>query len=186
MPGRDLYPIGGYKVVYEYANRFIKDSWKVHIVYPYSTFFTQQEKTGFFKKVNCLMHVSYRFVKYIINEVFHNHTAGQWMDLNREIKQKFVFRVSEKNMEQFVQSKIVATALRTAYELNRIKCIPENNKFYFIQGFENWRGVKKDIVLESYKFNFTKITIAPWLQKKINFTGESSHIIYNGFDFNLL
>lgn len=35
LPGRDKYPIGGYKIVYEYANRFAAEGYPVSILYPY-------------------------------------------------------------------------------------------------------------------------------------------------------
>ncbi|HIW37019.1 MAG TPA: hypothetical protein IAA30_08575, partial [Candidatus Treponema faecavium] len=35
LPKRDLEPCGGYKVVYEYANRFAADGYQVSIIYPH-------------------------------------------------------------------------------------------------------------------------------------------------------
>ena len=34
LPGVDHGPVGGYKVVYEYANRLVYDGWSVTLVYP--------------------------------------------------------------------------------------------------------------------------------------------------------
>ena len=41
MPGKGSIPVGGFKVVFEYANRLQKDGYDVHIVYPVSILFTK-------------------------------------------------------------------------------------------------------------------------------------------------
>ena len=48
FPGRDTTPCGGYKIAYEYANRFSQIGYDVALVYPHiETFFSQENKNIF-------------------------------------------------------------------------------------------------------------------------------------------
>ena len=48
FPGRDTSPCGGYKIAYEYANRFSQIGYDVALVYPHiETFFSQENKNIF-------------------------------------------------------------------------------------------------------------------------------------------
>lgn len=60
--------------------------------------------------------------------------------------------------------------------------INKGKKFYFVQQYENWGGIKAD---ESYKLSIHKIVIASWLEtllkEKFN---EKSSLVINGIDIN--
>lgn len=179
-PGRDKYPIGGYKIVYEYANRFAAEGYPVSILYPYRSAISLWKEFLLKRRIKDFI----RFLEYIKNSLFHSHKAGTWFPLNPMIKKHFCFRVTEKVFKNYSENtRIIATALRTSFELNSIKKFPESQKYYFVQDFENW-GVTADTVYSSYSLSLTKITIAPWLQEKIKTSGNSSYLVYNGFDFN--
>ena len=47
LPSGSLRPIGGFKVVFEYANRLIADGYNVNIVYPAYSFKFNQSRTTF-------------------------------------------------------------------------------------------------------------------------------------------
>lgn len=182
LPSRDKYPIGGFKIVYEYANRFAANGYPVSILYPYRSVINLYSTNKFFL-IRWIKN-TVRFLEYIKNSLLHSHKAGIWFSLNPTIRKHFCFRVTEKVFKNYPRnSRVIATALRTSFELDLIKKIPPQNKYYFIQDFEAW-GVSDDIVLSSYKLNLNKITIAPWLQEKIKTSGNSSYLVYNGFDFN--
>ncbi len=181
LPSRDKYPIGGYKIVYEYANRFAAEGYPVSILYPYRSAISLWKEFLLKRRIKDFI----RFLEYIKNSLFHSHKAGTWFPLNPMIKKHFCFRVTEKVFKNYSENtRIIATAIRTSFELNSIKKFPESQKYYFVQGFENWNGVTADTVYSSYSLSLTKITIAPWLQEKIKTSGNSSYLVYNGFDFN--
>ena len=175
LPWRDEVPVGGYKVVYEYANRFCREGWNVTICYPHVRgTFTQdvknpprrlKQKIGFFYR---------KFRK--------QYRAGEWFPLEDGIKKLFVFTISDFSLRNYKDAKIIATAVETAMELNAVRSAPNANKLYFIQDFEAW-NISEDAVYATYHFPMTKITIAPWLKERIESTGEKAELIPNGFDF---
>ena len=52
LPSHGRRPTGGYKVVYEYANRLSANGYTVNIVYPATIFFLKQ---SFRKKIKCII-----------------------------------------------------------------------------------------------------------------------------------
>lgn len=175
LPGWDNHPVGGYKVVYEYANRFAEAGYDVAIIYPY---LSVDEKDVC---INPLFRFK-RWVGFYYRRSRGQYNAAQWFNLDSRVKKVFVFKFTTRSMKAFSQYKVVATALRTAYELANVKSIPEANKYYFIQDFEAW-GVSDEVVYESYRLPLKKITIAPWLQERVKRAGQESVLIPNGFDF---
>ena len=179
FPGRDTSPCGGYKIAYEYANRFSQIGYDVALVYPHiETFFSKENK-------NIFIQIK-KYFGMLINWKLRNRLhAGEWFSLDPQIKKIHIFKVSNLFLRKKLKGyKIVATAVETAYALNELSCIPNNNKFYFIQDFEQWNGKTAEEIYESYRFPLKKIVIAPWLQKEVEKTGNTAFLIPNGFDFN--
>lgn len=175
LPGRDQEPVGGIKVVYEYANNLVKD-YKVSILYPNFKFnILKTKKTCFYKL--------YHFFGFYIKKLLRIHKAGEWFSLNKNIEKIFCYKISKKIAKKYKNSVFIATAIETAYDLNNIG-ISKKNGFYLIQDFEAWRGVSDEQVLTSYRFPLNKIAIAPWLVEKVNSVGEFARLIPNGFDFD--
>lgn len=175
LPGRDQEPVGGIKVVYEYANNLVKD-YKVSILYPNFKFnILKAKKTCFYKL--------YHFFGFYIKKLLRIHKAGDWFPLNKNIKKIFCYKISKKIAKKYKNAVFIATAIETAYDLNNIG-ISKKNGFYLIQDFEAWRGVSDEQVFTSYRFPLNKIAIAPWLVEKVNSVGEFARLIPNGFDFD--
>jgi glycosyltransferase involved in cell wall biosynthesis len=65
------------------------------------------------------------------------------------------------------------------------KDYPTDNKYYFIQGYENWGAVTDEKLRETYHYPLKKIVISKWLQEIFeNEEKEKCTLIYNGFNFN--
>lgn len=175
LPGRESSPIGGYKVVYEYANRFAEAGYKVSIIYPY--LLADDGKL----RLNPLFRFK-RWLGFYYRRWRGHYKVAEWFNLDNCIQKTLIFKFTTRSTKDFSQYKVVATALRTAYELAEVKSIPETNKYYFIQDFEAW-GVSDDVVYESYRLPLKKITIAPWLQERVRKVGQDAVLIPNGFDF---
>lgn len=165
-------PIGGYKVVYEYANRFACAGYEVQIIYTFS----RLKFDNFFLFFRSLL-------GYFFKKRLHFFKLGSWFELNPKIKKRFVFNFSNKVAKSLKDFKVVSTYVTTAFELASANYIINDNKFYFIQGFEDW-DVGSNYVFDSYRLPLKKIVIAPWLQKKVNEIGQDAYLIMNGFDFN--
>jgi len=179
LPGRPWNPVGGYKIVYQYADFFADNGWKVHFFYPYvSHNFFRSRDVSLLKKMKVFLGFYYRKFRqqlYIRN----------WYHFRNKMEEKLVFFLSPFFCKlNLPYDAIFATSVETAYALNRFRKIPDERKFYFIQDFENWNGNTDEFCYNSYKFPFTKIVISKWLQEKVEQTGNSAVVIPNGLDFD--
>lgn len=170
MPGiGGIGPVGGYKVVYEYANMLVKDGYNVTIMYPITLNF---KKYDYISKLRVIPH----YLKWRIKGI----SGGSWFNLDNRVKEKLVLSLNYCHVPN--NDFYFATSIETAYYL---KDYPVNleSKAYLIQGYENW-GMTKAEVDASYKFGFKNFTISKWLHDKVAKTGGDSFLLKNGFDFN--
>ena len=179
LPGRDITPCGGYKIVYEYANRFSDAGYEVSIVYPHVEDIFSKSKKNIFFRIK-------RYFGFIIKwKLGGRLKGGEWFDLSSNIRKIFVFRLDNHFLKgKLKDNRIVATAIETAYALNEMTFISDQNKFYFIQDFEKWNGKTDDDVYNSFRFPLKKIVIAPWLLHEVEKSGATAALVPNGFDFD--
>ena len=175
LPRSGVTPIGGYKVVYEYANRLAADGYEVELVYPaYVARFQQSLLVTCLKWSKSLITFLYRRWK--------GYSGRQWFPLHERIKEHWVWSLVEKRVP--LADVYIATAVQTSRYLERYVGILPERKYYFIQGFENWGSNTSEHVMESYRYPMRKIAIARWLVERVESCGESCALIYNGFDFD--
>ena len=169
-------PIGGYKVVYEYANRLAKDGYKVGIVYPaYCARIGQSKPTE-------VLRICKGMLRYILNIITKGYSCRRWFKLDSRVKEYFTWSISEGCVPQ--ADIYFATAIDTSPYLNSYIRITNERKYYFIQHFEDWNGVSKEQVIATYRYPMNKIVIAHWLEEIVRKAGEKCTVIPNGFDFN--
>lgn len=169
FPGLGSVPIGGYKVLYEYANRFASDGYEVIIVHAGTTFFEQQ---SFKKKVRS-------FCRYIYGKLTKWYTRSSWFRLEKSIRTVCVWSLVERRVPK-ADIYIASSAITSIYLNDYL--IENRCKFYFIQHFEDW-FIPKEKTLETWKYKLNKIVIAPWLEEIAHSIGETCVWIPNGFDF---
>lgn len=169
MPGGSPKPIGGYKVVYEYANRFVQDGYDVHIMMPMSLSFWESNVVEKLK---------------VVPRYFQNLLTGKfkprWFPLDERVKLHLVPSLLECFAPR--TDAYIATSIHTSEYLNRYKRVSNNCKFYLIQDFENWH-TSDERVIETYKFDMHKICISNWLAEIVRSAGVGCTVIQNGFDF---
>lgn len=161
-------PIGGFKVLFEYANKMVEDSYDVTIYYP-KKLKPKNIKKGFYYK---FLFIVFQFIK---NFKKHNVT---WFDLNNKVQEKYIYTLEEKYIRD--ANIIIATSWETAAWIGNYSAY-KGKKLYLIQGFETWSGTKEEIYA-TWKMPFQKIVIAQWLKDLINEIGEECSIIRNGLD----
>lgn len=178
LPGMDYNPttnkaiaVGGYKVVYEYANRFAADGYDVTIAYSHTRCFGVSLWRRF-----------YAFVGYHYRKLRNQLRGAEWFDLNPNVKKLFCYRFSPENLKLESGDVVFATAYETAVELNALNQIPNVHKCYFIQGYELWSDTEEN-VQKSFRFGMHNFVIAPWLQEKVENAGANATLITNGFNF---
>lgn len=163
-------PIGGFKVLFEYANQMIDDSCDVTIYYPKKL-----------KPENSIKGVFYKYIFNFFNFLKKkNHHCVSWFNIDKKVKEEYIYTLEEKYIQE--ADVIIATSWETAawignYSLNKGK------KLYLIQGFETWSGSKEEI-FSTWKMPFKKIAIAQWLKNLVNEIEEECSIIRNGLDYD--
>ncbi|WP_286034272.1 glycosyltransferase family 4 protein [Fusobacterium necrogenes] len=170
LPGESRNPIGGYKIVYEYANRLVKDSYKVNIVYPATLLWKEQ---NVYQKLKGII----RYFYFKANK--NRYLPYNWFPLDKKIKIFWTPALEEKYIPK--SDYIVATAWQTSEYLgNYIK--KYKKKIYLIQHYELW-GCTEERLLNTWKLPLEKIVIAKWLKNISDRLGEKSKLIHNGLDF---
>lgn len=162
-------PIGGFKVVYEYANRFSRDGHVVTIVYICDSC-QEGEK---------LSEHLYNFLKYLYKRIF-GYSGSKWFSLDKGIKERCV--LYGRNGALPDSDCFVATANTMAVVLNRLRK-GRGNLVYFIQGYETWNMDVKTLY-KTYHYDMKKIVISNDLHKILLEQGVESIVIPNGFNFS--
>ncbi len=164
-------PTGGYKVVYEYANRLVADGYKVNIVYSGSIYWSRKT---LYRKLTC-------GVRYLQDLVGGGYSCKGWFPLDSRVSELFSLSLNQRHVPK--SDIYVATSPYTAYYLNHYTGIGFR-KFYFIQGYEDWGPGLKAILHDTYHYTMQKIVISQWLQSMLREKfGEESVLIPNGFNF---
>jgi glycosyltransferase involved in cell wall biosynthesis len=169
VSGSGWKPIGGLKVIYEYANRFASDNFSVSIVYAASMFF---KKNSIKEKIRSLVRFAYF-------EISRDFSCKKWFKLDKRIKEIWQWNLEEKRVPN--ADIYFATAVKTSIYLNEYQKINPNNKYYLIQHFENWSDEDSKII-DTYHYQMKKIVISKWLQDLLKQNNEESILIRNGFN----
>ncbi|MEO6693615.1 MAG: glycosyltransferase family 4 protein [Ignavibacteria bacterium] len=159
-------PIGGFKIVYEYANRLSERGHKINLIHPSYTF-----KDSFINNIKYF--ISYYFRK--INKSF----LPEWFSLNKRVNVMWIRSIKNKCIPD--ADILIATAWRTAACSSKLN--PEKGKkFYFIQHYEIWNG-PEDEVIDTWKMPFKKIVISKWLLEIAESLNQKAEYIPNGLNF---
>ena len=171
LPSERPTPSGGFKIVYEYANRMVRDGINVIICYPYHIYIDYNP--SIIQKIkDYRRYIKYKPIPFL---------SRKWFSLDKRIVEKKLYTLPGSSLPK--ADKYIATAVQTAIALNEYKNIDANKKFYFIQGYENWVVDEKRLI-KSFHFPIHKIVVSNWLHNKLLKFGEESDIVLNGFDFN--
>ncbi|GER74417.1 glycosyltransferase family 4 protein [Weizmannia acidilactici] len=166
LPEPSRKPVGGYKIVFEYANRLIENGHEVSIVFNCENALSKYNIPKAVKKIIC---------KYLIK------IHPKWFSLSKEVKKIYADGINNDSVPD--GDVIIATAVRTAPEVFKL-ARKKGEKIYFIQDFENWNLSNED-VYETYSLNMKKIVISKWLKKIVDEKSPLPSIyIPNGIDFD--
>lgn len=150
LPRYVRHPIGGYKIVYEYANRLVANSRnEVYILYLNDNTLSKKPLPLFLKKI-------------LINQF--TNLGPNWFNLDKRVKN---ISMTQKKWRRKLGKvdKVIATAATTVGPT--AKLFPNNSKFYLIQDFENWYMSDLDLY-KTYNYpGFTNITISKWLENVV-------------------
>lgn len=142
-------PIGGFKIVYQYANYLTQLGNQVKIVFMKYPSYTEKS-------------VAYKILRSIYWFLFQKNPFRNqvtWFKIDPRIEIEWNIPVNQLFFSQ--DEKVIATAYQTANFVNLAK-IPLENKFYFIQGYETFNGPTEDVDA-TWKLPLNKFAVATWL-----------------------
>lgn len=165
MPFKARRPAGGFRVMYEYANRLSDLGYRVHITYPLKT-----------------KYMEYRWpyaVRYLLSYI-EGFRTSKWFDFRPNISMSYASEVNDRNIRD--SDIVIATWWTTALEMGKLK-ERKGKKINFIQGYENWTG-HEDELHESYNMEgVTNIVVATYLKEIVEkYTKNKTLLIPNAID----
>jgi len=174
LPGSGQNPVGGFKVVYEYANGLTRLGHQVVVMHaPYQRYGEVTFRTG-------LKSTGTYWLRLL--GLKGGYKPSRWF--NPEQNVKYLWKPSLHFSWVPDADVCIATAWETAEWL---ASYPEQKgrKFYLLQHLEgHFRGAEENRVEATWKLPLKKIVIAKWLQGYASAMSEDSIYIPNGLDFD--
>ncbi|AXH00327.1 glycosyltransferase family 1 protein (plasmid) [Deinococcus wulumuqiensis] len=165
LPGAGVEPVGGFKIVYEYANRLSLLGYKVSVVHSPNIEFSLKPSS------------IKRGLGYIKRSIDKSYIP-RWFELHSEVDVRWVPKLQAKYLGN---SKVfVATAWQTARSVAEAAG-KDAKGLYLIQDYETWSGSVQE-VKATYAFELTNIAISRWLQEIVISTGNDCHYIPNALE----
>lgn len=162
LPGFSRFPVGGFQMVYEYANYLARKKYDVEIVH--AMFLPTQSQPS------CLNYLKYQLKQLLLGM----HVIHPWFHLDHRVR---VINKGKIKIEDIrTADKVIATAWETAEFVSTLP-LSCGNKYYFIQHYEIWGG--KERVDATWKLPLHKIVIATWLKDIANKFHETADLVPN-------
>jgi glycosyltransferase involved in cell wall biosynthesis len=157
LPSFIATPMGGVKVIHEYANRLTQMGHRIALVYPLIT--DQNQLTGIFKTN---LRALYNRITKVTEDLYYTPDS------------RVTVLVVKKAIPRYLPKAdfIVATGWQTAYWVAKLPA-DYGRKIYLLQHFETYFR-QKQAVLATYHLPLTKIAIARWIIDKLNAIGENA------------
>ncbi len=164
LPIKLNYPAGGYKIIYEYANRLSRKGHIVNILYDMSNWFSDYQIPSSIKNFGKSISAKQKV---------------KWFKLDKSVR---CYSTNAFKNNQVPEADIVvATSVVTAKPVSMLDS-SKGKKYYFIQGYENW-VYGNDVVNSTYRLGMTNIVIANWLKEKVElYSNKKAYLLLNAID----
>jgi glycosyltransferase involved in cell wall biosynthesis len=172
LPAWSKSPVGGFKVVYEYANRLSRLGHQVTVVHPLLISGQNLSLIRRFKTV--LKRKIYACLKIV------GWLKLEWFNVFPDVELLITPDLEEKYIPE--SDVVIATAWQTAEWVAGYSST-KGKKFYLIQHYEVWSG-DKDRVNVTWRMPLKKIVISRWLKEIAHNLGQEATYITNGIDLN--
>ena len=167
LPGAGSVPVGGFKVVYEYANRLSERGHTVAVVHTAQP--DREASTGEQLKKGV------RFLQRNLDKSYR----PDWFELRPNVS--LLWRATPAAQGVPDADAVIATAWQTAEWVADYPAA-KGRKFYLIQHYETWSGPQAR-VNATFTLGLRHLVIARWLQEVVRAQGADATYIPNGLDF---
>lgn len=167
LPGPGNVPVGGFKIVYEYANRLAERGHAIVIVHQ-----------ALRRLDRSFLHRSWRRLRYWERLVSKSYRPDGWFRLRRDVRVVWVPTPEASYVP--AGDVVVATSWETAEAVAEYP-VQNGSKAYLIQHHEVWSG-ERARVEATWSFPLRKVVISSWLQNELHRKGEASELIQNALD----
>lgn len=159
-------PVGGAKIMYEYANRLAEEGNKIVIYHAIKRPFKKSSTPVILKQLIFKL---------------RGVARPKWFALHPGIQSVIVPSISNKYLQN--ADAVISTWWQMTYALNDL-AMEKGKKFNLIQDYEIWKG-QEDLVHESYHLPLNHLVIAKYLQQLVmEKTGNKPGILPNAIDTN--
>lgn len=159
---------GGYKVIYQYSNYLASKGHDVYIYY--------NMNNGKNSK-----HIPKIIGQLIWKLLFIGFPS--WFSFNKNVTQILAKQYDNKYIRNADVS--IATTPHVAYFISKLSK-SKGEKFYFIQGYENWGKTTDEFVQKSYDLGMNNIVISKWLKNIVDKNSKrKSKLIANGINLDI-
>ena len=167
LPRSQYQPVGGYKIVYDYANRLVALGHTVRLLYLNSKYLKKYKLPEFARRA-------------VLNSM--TRIEPRWFPLDSK-----VVKISDmtKNYEEKLSDNEIAIATGISTVEYVLEHFADNQKGYLIQDFENW-DFPDEYVFETYNSGLKNIVVSNWLKKIVDdHSKEPSILISNPIDLDI-
>jgi glycosyltransferase involved in cell wall biosynthesis len=168
LPGAGYSPVGGYKVVYEYANRLSRKGHDITVVHP-----------AYLQKRSGPKDFARSMARYVYRRTIAGYTPERWFAIEPSVRLLWVPFPSARYVPD--GDVVIATAWQTA-EWVADYAPSKGSKVSLIQGLETWDGLT-DRVFATWRSPWRRFAISQWLIEIARNMGEDIHYQPNGLDF---
>ena len=174
LPGFARFPVGGYAVVYQYANYMVQHrGWRVDICYDTALLDSPAKSAAVFA-------TQLRTIQLLASLRLASGERRWWFDLDRRVGlHASLATVSRWGMQP--GDVVVATAVETAHSAAQLRHQWGLGGVYFLQGVEDW-NVGSSYLDETYQLPLTKVAVSPWVAERCALLGEPCQVVLNAVD----
>ena len=150
MPCYPWTPMGGFRVVYEYANRLAVRGHEVTVVHPSRVKYAPQESL-----------TTRQWIRKQFNSMIelYSEPSVDWQHIDNRVKMRFTRDTDTRHIPD--GDVLFATAWHTVRSV--LECpAAKGEKFYLIQGYEVWQSAK-DQIDATWQAPLHKVVISKWL-----------------------
>ncbi len=168
LPGGGYSPVGGYKIVYEYANRLTKCGHKVTVVHSAIVRMDESPKE-----------IARGLMRFLYRKFVADFKPAGWFDLDPNVRLLWVPSLSDQYIPD--GDAVIATAWQTSEWIAQYPS-KKGRKFYLIQGLETWHGMEMR-ALATWKLPLRRFAISVHLMEVGHDLGVKVEYQPNGLDF---